>query len=157
MISWFAVFFLVLKLRGPSQKKHPVVFRPISYLEKEVDVGQVGEGWESDGCDEVLHHVLLVSEGMADRGGWIWVFEIIVCLELTKFSNSRSLCFMFNGMFLFATQSGASRGGAYRYSHTHPIHPLRFISYATSWSNLEPIQVKSPSNWFLSKQCLSLT
>ena len=45
------------------------VFRPISYLEKEVDVGHVSEGWESDACDEVLHHVLLVSEGMADRGG----------------------------------------------------------------------------------------
>ena len=46
-----------------------IAFRPISYLEKEVDVGQVGEGWESYACDEVLHHVLLISEGMADRGG----------------------------------------------------------------------------------------
>ena len=46
-----------------------IVFRPISYLEKEVDVGEVGEGRESDGCDEGLPHVLLVSKGMANRGG----------------------------------------------------------------------------------------
>ena len=46
-----------------------IVFRQISCLEKEVDVGHVGEGWESDGYNEVLPHVLIISKGMADRGG----------------------------------------------------------------------------------------
>ena len=45
------------------------VFRPISYLEIEVDVGHVGEGWERDGYNKVLPHVLLVSKRMANRGG----------------------------------------------------------------------------------------
>ena len=46
-----------------------IVSRPISYLEIEVDVGHVGEGWERDGYNKVLPHVLLVSKRMANRGG----------------------------------------------------------------------------------------
>ena len=46
-----------------------IVFRPTTYLEKEVDVDHVGEGWERDGCDKVLPQILLVSKRMANRGG----------------------------------------------------------------------------------------
>lgn len=45
------------------------LFSQSLYLEKEVDVDQVGKGWEGQACNEVLPHVLLVSKGMAGRGG----------------------------------------------------------------------------------------
>ena len=48
-----------------------IIFQHKTYLEKEVDVGKVGKGREGHACNEVLPHVLLISKGMANRGGLI--------------------------------------------------------------------------------------
>ena len=75
--------FLINVARGNNVKEHQYIFVFFSsmackiptscrwhhHLEKEVDVGQVGEQREGDAGKKVFPHVLLVPKMMASRDG----------------------------------------------------------------------------------------
>ena len=78
--------FLINVARGNNVKEHQYIFVFFSsmackiptscrwhhHLEKEVDVGQVGEQREGDAGKKVFPHVLLVPKMMASRAGSNW-------------------------------------------------------------------------------------